>query len=246
MKNDTSVESILDTLQEPAPPYVVACLAAIATIGTTPYEGLMERLVWVLRCLGCPFVGIFYFFNIGWKNSQGKHKTKIAMSAYWLKCDNFYEKKNGTIVPLRYRPFGYHAMDLCPRNNQKLLLEECVSEATILDRFASVLSVYHIVMGIIAGIYLLFGCLANDWPHIPIALSWVLPAVYERIIGGRVVFKDPNVIPLEKKVEQSNLDAVKTEEYDKPSNESDIESVYEHNEGAVMVEVEKKPWKALK
>ncbi|CAG8649354.1 24857_t:CDS:2, partial [Gigaspora rosea] len=64
-------------------------LPAILTLGSTPYESLLAKFLWFLRCLGCPFTGLYYFCNI-----EG---NPIEMSAYWLESKNFIHfirKKN--------------------------------------------------------------------------------------------------------------------------------------------------------
>jgi len=168
-------------LQEPVPQYVLGCLPTIATIGTAPDDGLIRKILWMLRCLGCPFTGLFYFCNIG--------SDEIAMSAYWLTSRSFMAEKGGII---RYRPFGHHAMEFLPTLDQEELMKECIAEASILDRLSSLASAYYILVGIFAGIARAIGpCIRGDWSYIPLALAWTLPAIYVRVFGGKVVFKDP-------------------------------------------------------
>ncbi|RIA81495.1 hypothetical protein C1645_836889 [Glomus cerebriforme] len=69
------------TLLEHVPQYVLGCLPAIAMIGASPMDNFLEKLAWVLRCLGCPFVGLFYNLNIGGK--------KTLRCIYWLSSDYF-------------------------------------------------------------------------------------------------------------------------------------------------------------
>jgi hypothetical protein len=167
-------------LQEPIPQYVLGCIPTIATIGTAPDDGLIRKILWMLRCLGCPFTGLFYFCNIG--------TDEIAMSAYWLQSRNFVVKKGC----IRFRPFGHHSMELLPNPDQEEIMRECIAEASILDRLSSLASAYYILVGIFAGLARAIGpCIRGDWPYIPIALAWTLPAIYVRVLGGKVVFKDP-------------------------------------------------------
>src|SRR6266496_1673725 len=52
-------------LLNPIPQYVLGSLPAIAIVGETPREKFAEKIAWVLRCLGCPFTGLFYSCNVG-------------------------------------------------------------------------------------------------------------------------------------------------------------------------------------
>src|SRR5204862_196099 len=54
-------------------------------------------------------------------------------------------------------------------------------------------SIYYIGVGVIAAISRAAGphsC--EDWPFIPLLLSWTFPAVFKRVISGTIVGKDPN------------------------------------------------------
>ncbi|CAG8675176.1 6093_t:CDS:1, partial [Acaulospora morrowiae] len=72
---------ILFKLLDPVPQYVLGCLPALAIIGESPANEFTEKITWLLRCLGCPFTGIFYSFNIG-----GKGESRCM---YWLSSDKF-------------------------------------------------------------------------------------------------------------------------------------------------------------
>lgn len=189
-------------LQEPVPQYVLCCLPAIAIMGTAPDDGFMMRILWMLRCLGCPFTGLFYFCNI--------RNNETAM--YWLSSDDFTardeeasvsEKENSifigdeekSISKIIPRPFGIHAMELSLTPVQENIMKECIAEASVLDRLSSLASAYYIVIGSLAGIIRTIGpCADNywaDWPFIPLALVWTFPAIFARIFVGSVVFKDP-------------------------------------------------------
>src|ERR1043165_3866570 len=86
---------------EPTPQYVLGCLPALAIIGESPMNKFPEKLAWVFRCLGCPFLGLFYALNVG--------GGKESRCMYWLSSDYFLgaEKQQ-----LPYRPFGFHTMNL--------------------------------------------------------------------------------------------------------------------------------------
>ncbi|CAB4380530.1 unnamed protein product [Rhizophagus irregularis] len=75
------------------------------------------------------------------------------------------------------------------------LLEECIAEASVLDRLSSLASAYYIFLGIITGLIkaMRIGqpCPKEDWPYLPLALAWTLPAIYKRVYGGRMVVNDP-------------------------------------------------------
>ncbi|GBC01927.1 hypothetical protein RclHR1_04390012 [Rhizophagus clarus] len=182
---EDSVTKLLQTLQNPAPQYVLGSVPAIATIGAAPDSGLINKLLWILRCLGCPFTGLFYSCNIS--------KDPIAMSTYWLTSDHFM--KNGYKVP--YRPFGHHTMEIAVDEQEKVvikLLKECIAEASVLDRLSSLASAYYIFLGILSGLtkaIRIGPCTGEDWPYLPLALAWTLPAIYKRVSGGRMVVNDP-------------------------------------------------------
>ncbi|RIB24389.1 hypothetical protein C2G38_2070119 [Gigaspora rosea] len=78
--------TIFNILQNPVPQYVLGSLPAILTIGTTPHETLLAKFLWFVRCLGCPFAGLFYFCSI--------ESNSIEMSAYWLESKKFIRKNN--------------------------------------------------------------------------------------------------------------------------------------------------------
>ncbi|CAG8753410.1 3956_t:CDS:1, partial [Acaulospora colombiana] len=61
------------------------------TLGATPYKGLKNKLPWMFRCLGCPFLGLFYFCNVGTRNYKVKSEDiEIEMSA--IKLKQFHEE----------------------------------------------------------------------------------------------------------------------------------------------------------
>jgi hypothetical protein len=181
--SDPQLLKYLDKLQNPIPQYVLGTLPAIATMGATPKNGMFAKLTWLARCLSCPFTGLFYFCNI--------KSDPVAMSTYWLSSDHFIQDEEVIL----YRPVGHHAKDIQPGPEEKKILESWNAEASILDRLSSVVSVYYILLGIMAGIYRASTgpCMHNnsyvEWPYIPLALIWTLPAICVRIKVGRVVDK---------------------------------------------------------
>src|SRR5581483_1825648 len=158
-------------------------------------HGLIKKLFWILRCFGCPFVGLFYFCNI--KNDE-------TMVAYWLTSDSFV--KNGKVIPRR--PFGHHAMELLPTSDQAIRIRHCIAEASILDRFSSLASAYYVFAGIVIGITrVIISCVHGDWPFISLALAWTVPAIYARIFRGKVVIKDPKNLLQDDRIEVRELDS---------------------------------------
>ncbi|CAG8601402.1 6777_t:CDS:2 [Ambispora leptoticha] len=72
------------------------------------------------------------------------------------------------------------------------LEEECTANASVLERLSSLASLYYISIGIIAGISRALGpSFCEDWPYIPMALSWTLPAIFRRIVHGKLLVRDP-------------------------------------------------------
>ncbi|CAB5197052.1 hypothetical protein RhiirA5_424366 [Rhizophagus irregularis] len=184
-QDNYSIVDFLRTLQDPAPQYVLGCGPAVATIGASPESGLINKLLWLLRCLGCPFTGLFYACVCN---------DPITMSIYWLTSDHFMKDEN--ILP--YRPLGHYIMKITVDEQDDdviKLLEECIAEASVLDRLSSLASAYYIFLGIITGLIkaMRIGqpCPKEDWPYLPLALAWTLPAIYKRVYGGRMVVNDP-------------------------------------------------------
>ncbi|RGB27532.1 hypothetical protein C1646_718381 [Rhizophagus diaphanus] len=114
------------------------------------------------------------------------------MSTYWLKSEHFM--KDGKKLP--YRPFGhYHTIKIADEQAEVIeLLKECIAESSALDRLSSLASAYYILLGIFSGLtkaIRIGPCTGEDWPYLPLALAWTLPAIYKRVSGGRMVVKDP-------------------------------------------------------
>ncbi|CAG8639459.1 41233_t:CDS:1 [Gigaspora margarita] len=209
MAAEPGLLTAIHRFQNPIPQFALGSLPAMATIGTTPHDSLLEKFLWFMRCLGCPFTGLFYFCNI--KNDP------IAMGTYWLSSEYFkveYETENEDTIDigveimneriirvreenkntLNIRPVGHHAMKIKPNKMQKRIINDWIAEASLLDRLSSLVSAYYILVGIFAGIFKAAGpCMSDsslqDWPYIPLLLIWTLPAIYVRIRNGKVVNK---------------------------------------------------------
>jgi hypothetical protein len=48
-----------------------------------------------------------------------------------------------------------------------------------------------IILGVEGAIYPQISCV--EWTYIPSLLAWTLPAIYKRVVYGKMVIKDPNV-----------------------------------------------------
>nr|CAG8520263.1 4828_t:CDS:2 [Entrophospora candida]CAG8646211.1 7872_t:CDS:2 [Entrophospora candida] len=124
----------------------------------------------------------------------------VIMSAYWLEFNRFVEDNDnraiyndGGVTILNYRLFGWDAKRMDLTTEQKELMKGCVAEASILDRLSYMVSIYYLIVGILAGIVRAIGpCIKEEWPYIPLILAWTLPAVFRRAIGGIVVVHNPN------------------------------------------------------
>ncbi|GBC10632.1 hypothetical protein RclHR1_00980009 [Rhizophagus clarus] len=195
---------IISKLLNPIPQYVLGCLPAIAIIGASPKEKLSEKLIWVLRCLGCPFTGLLYSCTIGAKG--------IYLCIYWLSSQHFRiqtdeeqnkEQKDGVEQQedegqdddkLQYRPIGIHTMPVMDQQNIMVHINRCTTRASVLERCSSLVSIYYIAVGVIAAISRTTGQFScEDWPYISLLLSWTIPAVFKRAFSGTLVVKDPSI-----------------------------------------------------
>ncbi|CAG8575986.1 11832_t:CDS:2 [Gigaspora rosea] len=180
-------EPFIVFIQNPIPQYVLVCLPALATIGTAPYSSLKKKMFWIFRCLGCPFTGLFYSCNTA--------DNAIAICIYWLSSKHFCIKGEEGISSPHCRPVGHHSMVIQPTTEQKVKMDHCISDPTILERISSGVSLYYICVGIIIGIARAVGpCIETDWPYIPLTLAWTLPAVLKRVLGRKLVIKDPRKV----------------------------------------------------
>ncbi|CAG8551400.1 8155_t:CDS:2 [Ambispora gerdemannii] len=196
----TDVAKLLSKLSNPVPPYVLGCLPAIATIGAAPKDAFIDKLLWVVQCLACPFLGLFYTCNVR------SNETAI----YWLPSRCFIGVDGSEI---HHRPFGHRAMMVIkpgaysekPGANSSLLtdisntnasalrkVEECIANASVLERLSSLASAYYIMLGAIIAISkVVRPHTCDDWPYLPLALAWTLPAIYRRTVHGRLIVRDP-------------------------------------------------------
>jgi hypothetical protein len=73
-------------------------------------------------------------------------------------------------------------------------IDRCTATASVLERLSSLISVYYIIVGVIAGISRATGTIhhCEGWPYIPLLLSWTIPAILRRAFSGNLVVKDPN------------------------------------------------------
>ncbi|CAB5174162.1 hypothetical protein RhiirA5_372618 [Rhizophagus irregularis] len=182
---------IISKFLNPIPQYVLGCLPAIAIMGASPKEKFAEKLAWVLRCLGCPFTGLLYSCNVG--------KDEVKLCIYWLSSKYFSStgQRNQQLQQLKHRPVGVYAMSVDKERNEfsniVKYINRYTARASVLDRMSSLVSTYYILVGIIAAISRTTGINnCEDWPFIPLLLSWTIPAILKRVISGTLVVKDPN------------------------------------------------------
>ncbi|KAF0518657.1 hypothetical protein F8M41_016706 [Gigaspora margarita] len=178
----TDFPEFVHRLLEPIPQYVLGCIPAIAIVGASPTDKFSRKLIWVLRSLGCPFIGILYSLNVG-----GNEQSRCL---FWLPVDYFV--KGETNKRLEYRPIGLYTMK--PRDNQDIdeYVNRCTAKISVIERLSPVISLYYIIIGGLAGISRTTGSNAcEDWPFIPILLLWTIPALCRRIISGNLVVRDP-------------------------------------------------------
>ncbi|CAG8556817.1 11379_t:CDS:1 [Paraglomus brasilianum] len=186
---------ITTILQNPVSLYFLGVIPALFVVGDAPFSTLTSKILHILVCLGCPFTPLFYFLHI--KTGVGEGGEVIPDScAYWLPKDKFQfrvpNRPENNIVNIW--PFGYKikGLDFTNVPNIKTRLMECVTNVSFLDRFACFVSGYFIFVGIIIGIYRVVGpCQQQDWPAIPLLLTWTLPILVLRVLKGKVVVRDP-------------------------------------------------------
>ncbi|CAG8605224.1 10229_t:CDS:2 [Funneliformis caledonium] len=125
-----------------------------------------------------------------WDDFMKNDETSLC--AYWLPPKSFIRNDENSTTSITYRPFGVYAMNI----EQSEHIKACVAKASVLERLSSLASLYYIIIGIISGISRVAGptICDEDWPSIPLALSWTLPAIYRRTIRNNLVAFDPNNI----------------------------------------------------
>ncbi|CAG8455447.1 838_t:CDS:1 [Dentiscutata erythropus] len=182
----TGFPKFIHSLLEPVPQYVIGCLPALAIVGASPINKFSYKLIWIFRCLGCPFMGVFSAVNIG--------GDKRSRCLFWLSSDYFEIRGSPSTSP-KCKPIGFHAMKVSMYQTMDTIdksIDLCTARASVLERFSSLVSAYYILVGIIAGISRALGAVScQDWPYIPILLSWTIPALFRRAFSGNLVVKDP-------------------------------------------------------
>jgi hypothetical protein len=183
--------NIIKEFLNPIPQYVLGCLPAIAILGASPKEKFTEKLVWILRCLGCPFTGLLYSCNVG--------RGDVSLCVYWLSSKYFSirEQEDNQLQQLRHRPVGVYAMSVDTEQNEyrniMIYIKRCTAKASVLEKLSPLVSTYYILVSVIAAISRTSGSYdCADWPYIPLLLSWTIPAVLKRVISRTLVVKDPN------------------------------------------------------
>ncbi|POG68902.1 hypothetical protein GLOIN_2v1480417 [Rhizophagus irregularis DAOM 181602=DAOM 197198] len=183
----SSIAQLINVLLDPIPQYVTGCLPALLIIGESPMNSFTKKLAWMLICLGCPFVGLIFNLNIG--------SEPESRCIYWLQADFFTDVSGNS---LNYRPFGVRSLTLSKNQKHKRTLmtyvDRCTAKASVLERLSSLLPAYYIIVGILAGISMVTeSVVCDEWPFIPLLLSWTIPAILRRGIVGNLIVKDPNV-----------------------------------------------------
>ncbi|CAG8676210.1 11543_t:CDS:1, partial [Racocetra persica] len=180
--DDWPLLNFMHKLQNPVPQFVLGCLPAIAIIGASPEKGFKKKFLWMLRCLACPFTGLFYTFII--------ENKETSIFAYWLPSERFITDNNGKV---RNIPFGYHYKAISNlTKTQKECIKECIAEASILERLSPLVSAYYIIISLLSGIARVFSPGAcTDWPYISVLLAWTIVVVYKRSICGKILVKSP-------------------------------------------------------
>ncbi|CAG8543156.1 10474_t:CDS:1 [Acaulospora morrowiae] len=191
------------TLLNPIPQYATASLPALAIMGESPVALFSGKFMWLLRCLGSPFTGLFYSFIIG-----GRKKDRCI---YWLSSNKFkliskdgtkpkepIESGDNNEFPEQFRPFGFYACEIDKDNATYIdeLVNQCTTTISVLERFSAIVSTYFIIVGTLALISQAQGTTndCKDWPYFPSLLSWTVPATLIRAIYGVVLIKNPDEI----------------------------------------------------
>ncbi|CAG8551579.1 5002_t:CDS:2 [Ambispora gerdemannii] len=69
------------------------------------------------------------------------------------------------------------------------------ADASVIERLSSLASAYYIVLGAAVAIArLAVTSICQDWPYIPLALAWTLPAIYRRTVHGKLLVRDPKLV----------------------------------------------------
>ncbi|CAG8584165.1 924_t:CDS:1 [Acaulospora morrowiae] len=182
----SSFKDLVFQLLDPIPQYVSGCLPGLAIMGESPANTRTQKLTWLLRCLGCPFTGLFYAINVG-----GKKESRVA---YWLSSNRFVTKRG---TEPEFKPFGFYACEINIGDDIyiKEFIDRCTAKVSILEIFSACVSGYFTLVGVMALISKATGTIScTGWPYLPSLLSWTLPAIWRRIRSGNTVIKDPDDI----------------------------------------------------
>ncbi|CAJ0825590.1 5827_t:CDS:1, partial [Entrophospora sp. SA101] len=178
-----SQNPIITKLQEPMPQYISGLIPVIVILGTSPFKLLFDKLIWVFKCLGCPFTGLFYYLVIG--------ADPVEMCIYWLPEEFFLTTNENN---LDFPPVGLHAKNMLITLEQDKIMKQCTANAPVMDRLSSLASAYYIIVGIISGIYSATGpCTPEDWPSLTLSFLWTFPVIVKRTIRTEIVVKDPGI-----------------------------------------------------
>ncbi|CAG8595635.1 11128_t:CDS:1 [Ambispora gerdemannii] len=229
---EVPVSKVINTSLNPVPQYILSIIPAVLTAGAAPKTNFIDKLIRVAQCLSCPFIGLFYTCNV--KNDE--ITTYWLRKCHFMEVKIELKELVKTQIP--YKPVGHHAMTIIrPGNIAKfieqtesnkfvretfkelaesnktvleILEEECVANASVLERLSSLTLAYYILIGIISGIMRLIGpIICEDWPYIPLAFCWTLPAIYRRSVHGRLLVKDP-----EMKLKNNKIYVIKNDDND--------------------------------
>ncbi|CAI2185702.1 9258_t:CDS:2 [Funneliformis geosporum] len=186
------IVDLIKSLLLSIPSYILSSLPAIATIGASPMRGFLEKLMWVFRCLGCPFTGLYYTCNIS--------NDEASLCIYWLEAQYFrltggnHDEENFKIEGLPYRPLGIHYKSpIHGQFTQEIndIIEECTAQASVLERLSSLPPAYYMGVGIFAGISRLIESRDCEFmPHItddPEYLYTILTGIISIVIPWTVV-----------------------------------------------------------
>src|SRR5439155_5997716 len=104
-------------------------------MGNCPYNSFFLKLFWLFRCLGSPFIPLFYFLNVD--------NCPLALSTFWLSVDHYYYSGNNNNNNIKFRPVGHHFMEIDLNNlddDLEDVLKECTARPSIIDMVSSIVS----------------------------------------------------------------------------------------------------------
>ncbi|CAG8787190.1 13575_t:CDS:1, partial [Racocetra fulgida] len=139
-------------------------------------------------------MGVFYAVNI--------RDKELPLCLFWLPVENFITDED---KEPKYRPVGLYYME--PKEDQDIdeHLDRCTVNVSVIEKFSAGISMYYVSAGVIAGISRTTGShTCEDWPFIPLLLTWTIPALIRRIISGSLVVKDPRRVFNDTKITMVN------------------------------------------